>query len=192
MRGKLKDAPAALLSKGITPAHAGKTLYGCRRLGRNGDHPRACGENSFLTDTWTMRRGSPPRMRGKRGFREQVYEQNGITPAHAGKTYFAVLPWFVRGDHPRACGENEMIELRFAQIRGSPPRMRGKRIFVDPAARARGITPAHAGKTPEVLDGSGGIWDHPRACGENFIPYHAPYFVKGSPPRMRGKQPPTA
>ena len=30
-------------------------------------------------------------------------------------------------------------------------------------------------------------WDHPRACGENFLPCSPVWAVCGSPPRMRGK-----
>lgn len=50
-------------------------------------------------------------------------------------------------DHPRACGENrQRIPAKRLQ-RGSPPRMRGKRKFVDFVTSDERITPAHAGKT---------------------------------------------
>ena len=52
-----------------------------------------------------------------------------------------------------------------------------------------GITPAHAGKTAFLLSGSYGIWDHPRACGENWTQYTSLPSFEGSPPRMRGKLP---
>ena len=52
----------------------------------------------------------------------------------------------------------------------------------------RRITPACAGKTISRSTSGESGRDHPRVCGENCKPYHAAYFVKGSPPRVRGKQ----
>ena len=91
------------------------------------------------------------------------------------------------GDHPRACGENELsLRLRLSG-RGSPPRMRGKQLSCSQAAMEYGITPAHAGKTglntlPSLL-----LRDHPRACGENCLGITSRRVRQGSPPRMRGK-----
>ena len=71
---------------------------------------------------------------------------------------------------------------------GSPPRMRGKLLRRVSHKRARGITPAHAGKTFSGDGRRGRYRDHPRACGENF---HLPtqlLLIEGSPPRMRGKR----
>ena len=49
------------------------------------------------------------------------------------------------------------------------------------------ITPAYAGKS--VISGS--LWlssrDHPRVCGEKWVPVVSSVSVQGSPPRMRGK-----
>ena len=70
---------------------------------------------------------------------------------------------------------------------GSPPRVRGKRIAQKFEKEDLGIIPARAGKTWRRIQTGARSRDHPRACGENFMPYHAPYFVKGSPPRVRGK-----
>ena len=45
MRGKLTSSGSILLTKRITPAHAGKTLAGIDIEICGSDHPRACGEN---------------------------------------------------------------------------------------------------------------------------------------------------
>ena len=69
--------------------------------------------------------------------------------------------------------------------------MRGKQRPVTACVCARGITPAHAGKT---IDKDGVIvigQDHPRACGENLVKQKTVLPRQGSPPRMRGKQPPS-
>ena len=50
---------------------------------------------------------------------------------------------------------------------GSPPRMRGKLFASSFVAAILRITPAHAGKTRELVDFGHAPADHPRACGEN-------------------------
>ena len=61
---------------GITPAHAGKTASGLPPEECDRDHPRACGENERKLEEEELKRGSPPRMRGK----------------HFGK---GVFPWLI-------------------------------------------------------------------------------------------------
>ena len=65
MRGKVADELAAISYAGITPAHAGKSLGWGLTVALSGDHPRACGEKFNPLAVTTLRRGSPPRMRGK-------------------------------------------------------------------------------------------------------------------------------
>ena len=86
MRGKLRGQDRGESSPGITPAHAGKTIFRSTSGASGRDHPRACGENSpwLLFDSGT--RGSPPRMRGKLEIPRRPHPRPGITPAHAGKT----------------------------------------------------------------------------------------------------------
>ena len=66
--------------------------------------------------------------------------------------------------------------------------MRGKdKKYLAGYART-GITPAHAGKSPNVTWDTRPSEDHPRPCGEkNGIIGRVIYF-KGSPPPMRGKE----
>ena len=131
--------------------------------------------------------GSPPRMRGKRLPVVSRRKPVGITPAHAGKTTRMTSCALHARDHPRACGENLTAPRAENARRGSPPRMRGKQGQGRTAARAWGITPAHAGKTQGSLRRPLLKRDHPRACGENFLGLNTPVFALGSPPRMRGK-----
>ena len=74
---------------------------------------------------------------------------------------------------------------------GSPPRMRGKPRKAAGFRRRKGITPAHAGKTYHARCTISGSRDHPRACGENSAGWCCSMRTAGSPPRMRGKPPPT-
>ena len=65
MRGKLIPPRKCLYKTRITPAHAGKTCAHDSAHAGVADHPRACGENRSAGVSPTLRRGSPPRMRGK-------------------------------------------------------------------------------------------------------------------------------
>ena len=65
MRGKQRPVTACVCARGITPAHAGKTIDKDGVIVIGQDHPRACGENLVKQKTVLPRQGSPPRMRGK-------------------------------------------------------------------------------------------------------------------------------
>ena len=54
------------------------------------------------------------------------------------------------GDHPRGCGENDGVPANFDDEAGSPPRMRGKHPLCTLAGNIMRITPADAGKTPQL------------------------------------------
>ena len=71
---------------------------------------------------------------------------------------------------------------------GSPPRVRGKAECRHRNSLCRGITPACAGKSRvcpafQFVDG-----DHPRVCGEKICKAAKGRFIRGSPPRVRGKE----
>ena len=110
-----------------------------------------------------------------------------ITPAHAGKSDKPISPDPAGRDHPRACGEKSTAAPLQVTPLGSPPRMRGKATPLKSTARAKGITPAHAGKSQINSLVRGEDWDHPRACGEKLPCMRGFAWAKGSPPRMRGK-----
>ena len=70
----------------------------------------------------------------------------GITPAYAGKSSLSAFSVGRFRDHPRVCGEKQHGSKHQIQVKGSPPRMRGKAHRVALAAGVAGITPAYAGK----------------------------------------------
>ena len=129
MRGKGHVGGSKVLDVGITPACAGK------RSGRSGkrtarwDHPRACGEKKKGGSREKSRLGSPPRMRGKGGESVNEGQNDGITPACAGKRRALPLPATGRRDHPRMCGEKGNGRHSRPQAVESPPRVRGKEFF---------------------------------------------------------------
>ena len=85
MRGKVIPRKNGKTIFGITPAHAGKSPLptDTRKSGR--DHPRTCGEKGFFAYIMKSSWGSPPHMRGKVVATIQFDDNEGITPAHAGK-----------------------------------------------------------------------------------------------------------
>ena len=106
MRGKQNGKKKRTRLRGITPAHAGKTVVVSYFQCVLRDHPRACGENKPIWDIAFLTIGSPPRMRGKRAHARQQGGNIRITPAHAGKTLYMLWHLPTSWDHPRACGEN--------------------------------------------------------------------------------------
>ena len=146
MRGKARHLVRCGVKGGITPAYAGKRHLRRRSLPAWRDHPRVCGEKFRRSGFWPMKKGSPPRMRGKAP--EAVHPRAGrwITPAYAGKREQRKCANCTSRDHPRVCGEKHRSLLGDPGRLGSPPRMRGKVYRQQVAAKDRGITPAYAGK----------------------------------------------
>ena len=78
---------------------------------------------------------------------QDLLQDAGITPAHAGNTVLHGRGHGESGDHPRACGEYLEREASILTLTGSPPRMRGIPVQLIQRAFPQGITPAHAGNT---------------------------------------------
>ena len=146
-----------------------------------------CGEKTDAQYQLPIMQGSPPHVRGKVGLRLIAAQDDGITPACAGKSEPPGSGLGASGDHPRMCGEKTKPQRVAPPKLGSPPHVRGKvSQFVDGCA-CHGITPAYAGKRyadslSKLVD-----WDHPRVCGEKSTIAWPARCSPGSPPRMRGK-----
>ena len=135
---------------------------------------------------------SPPRMRGKVVQLCGHAQNMGITPACAGKSLQCSKEFLRFWDHPRVCGEKGQMVLRSMAFTGSPPRMRGKDGVNDSPQAVTGITPACAGKSEKTRSITTTRRDHPRVCGEKTCSCTYKQLQRGSPPRMRGKDPPAA
>ena len=126
-----------------------------------------CGEKFGYTKNRGVYRGSPPRMRGKEVDALGFSCGHGITPAYAGKRLKSRETVMPSWDHPRVCGEKQVLAYFMQTLPGSPPRMRGKAEVALHADFPEWITPAYAGKSWFKLTRRRGHW--------------------GSPPRVRGK-----
>ena len=188
VRGKLRFGSPRTRRPGLIPARAGKTIRGVRQDHHRPAHPRACGENQQRKPFYTRWWGSSPRVRGKLTDWSEGRPCRGLIPARAGKTGSCSASWPRRWAHPRACGENHLVESMRSGNPGSSPRVRGKLGGGRRHRHRRRLIPARAGKTRPRRGGLSGAWAHPRACGENrpFRPSAA--SLAGSSPRVRGKR----
>ena len=170
----------------ITPAPAGTTQY-IRLLHKaSQDHPRACGDHFFPSYYNVISIGSPPRLRGPRSQIPIYRHSPRITPAPAGTTRESRTMRSRRRDHPRACGDHYSSSLRWPDLPGSPPRLRGPHQEIKAIARQGGITPAPAGTTSALAPPCPAGRDHPRACGDHATVMEICFWGSGSPPRLRG------
>ena len=109
-----------------------------------------------------------------------------IIPAYAGSTGVAVVLGEDAQDHPRVCGEHQDSRPRQEWRAGSSPRMRGAQRAAQAVRGDRGIIPAYAGSTADMIQAGQPPQDHPGVCGEHAL---APTQISdstGSSPRMRG------
>ena len=86
------------------------------------------------------------------------------------------------------CGENQAGASGQVLIRGSSPRVRGKRYLGPALPAARGLIPACAGKTLVEGPQRPRLRAHPRVCGENSRSMRTSGTPSGSSPRVRGKR----
>ena len=130
--------------------------------------------------------GSSPRMRGALLHTVASLAGRRIIPAYAGSTVVRSVCSQCGQDHPRVCGEHNIVGGMYDLKKGSSPRMRGAPAGAVQSAAEIGIIPAYAGSTHSWPLSRSSMTDHPRVCGE-----HRPldvycHMAAGSSPRMRG------
>ena len=129
------------------PAYAGKTRQPPPAAPLSAEHPRVCGENTASWGSYGLRRGTSPRMRGKRVSLDISNRENRNIPAYAGKTTTRQLRHHQPKEHPRVCGENWSRRCLGLAGSGTSPRMRGKHPYDIPMGYHPRNIPAYAGKT---------------------------------------------
>ena len=86
-RGILLGKGGGTQTYGITPAHAGNTIFQLFDQLDKRDHPRTRGEYLRSGEGTPFKKGSPPHTRGIRRVGKVFLCEDGITPAHAGNTF---------------------------------------------------------------------------------------------------------
>ena len=167
-RGKHLASDPRDHSRGLIPAHAGKTI-----------RPRLV--------VWENV-GSSPLTRGKLGVLFLATPGPGLIPAHAGKTSSMASKRPSTWAHPRSRGENIGLSAPPCCVTGSSPLTRGKPNPAPASLRRSGLIPAHAGKTSTSLNSWLGTRAHPRSRGENVSVAAVAVTRPGSSPLTRGKR----
>ena len=96
-------------SHGIIPACAGSTNAPFFVFDGVWDHPRMCGEHTGAIETGKIHGGSSPHVRGAPVIHSNQILSSGIIPACAGSTGRETNIRAYYRDHPRMCGEHEVI-----------------------------------------------------------------------------------
>ena len=112
----------------------------------------------------------------------------GIIPACAGSRRLGSGTPRRTWGHPRVCGEQVALDLTDCTVSGSSPRVRGAALEKLLISGMPGIIPAYAGSSRSSRRSCGGTRDHPRAGGEQELPFAALVLLTGSSPRMRGAE----
>ena len=187
-RGKRTALNADGTHIGLIPAHAGKTALASSSIAPAAAHPRSLGENELARVSGEADEGSSPLTRGKHQSPIVGAGRSGLIPAHAGKTEHRSQSDETGGAHPRSRGENAIQSAYKHSCSGSSPLTRGKPPPPWAPDVARGLIPAHAGKTTPSGASPRLLTAHPRSRGENLISV-ADYAGKyGSSPLTRGKR----
>ena len=154
-------------TRGLIPAHAGKTARRPASFPRNTAHPRSRGENVMRGPPGSCSGGSSPLTRGKPLASLILPALTRLIPAHAGKTLTAQRLILRAQAHPRSRGENFGGTIAALADWGSSPLTRGKPSTCRRRRVRPRLIPAHAGKTtrhgPVIYDWAA----HPRSRGEN-------------------------
>ena len=186
-RGKPDNSQIRALSRGLIPAHAGKTSPRRNCQDCKPAHPRSRGENVEASAGGRVSRGSSPLTRGKRTTCGTTHPASRLIPAHAGKTRTTAPVALMSSAHPRSRGENPIDMQASRRAPGSSPLTRGKRLPGLARDRDDRLIPAHAGKTEWITHWRPLLRAHPRSRGENAAVTDTNWGPNGSSPLTRGK-----
>ena len=92
-------------------------------------HPRSRGENAIAAAAGVIGTGSSPLTRGKRLDARPHTVNEGLIPAHAGKTTWPANGHPFCAAHPRSRGENSPETSDKDVVTGSSPLTRGKHFL---------------------------------------------------------------
>ena len=146
-RRKLNRRIDDIMSEGINPAYAEKTVAAADKPAEIKDQPRLRGENRGRGMFWSSCRGSTPLTRRKQVRCPADRQCQRINPAGAEKTVPSHPKHLCCRDQPRLRGENAKTQKATKAPKGSTPLTRRKLRWATTAYRLRRINPAYAEKT---------------------------------------------
>ena len=187
-RGRRDCGPMTPVRIGLTPARAGTASRSTRVTFRGRAHPRAGGDGIQQGTQGIAIVGSPPRGRGRRGWKAAHGPRPRLTPARAGTACRCPGTRGRRRAHPRAGGDGARRPQDPRHRQGSPPRGRGRRRRPRNPRERTGLTPARAGTAWMPCSTWSTGWAHPRAGGDGAMAKGQITAKEGSPPRGRGRR----
>ena len=147
VRGALDDGSDREQISGIIPACAGSTPNSHRNPRTAWDHPHMCGEHRDAPIYMQSTAGSSPHVRGALDEKPFFDSRRGIIPACAGSTTRWRMRPSQKRDHPRMCGEHQVMDDYGTMVVGSSPHVRGALRIQGTRPDCKGIIPACAGST---------------------------------------------
>ena len=150
------------------------------------DHPHTRGDHAVVSTANLEEEGSSPHAWGPRWPDCSTMRTRGIIPAYAGTTPRSRTGRTETRDHPRLRGDHELDNDDKLDVAGSSPPTRGPLQRTPPQVSRRGIIPAYAGTTLQMLEPLGCFWDHPRLRGDHRAVRHMYPATWGSSPPTRG------
>ena len=175
--------------RGITSACAEQTRWATMIGSHAGDHLRVCGADRIRHYRPTGEPGSPPRVRSRPRDLEADVVDLGITSACAEQTSPVGYTPYLRWNHLRVCGADDIAAIVHAATEGSPPRVRSRLAMWRMRIGCRGITSACAEQTLFHRGTERYGEDHLRVCGADSDRYNDYDYGVGSPPRVRSRPP---
>ena len=89
----------------IIPTRVGTRRYVQPTTANPEDHPHACGDKKYMSETGDERIGSSPRVWGQESYRYNVTSIHRIIPTRVGTSHSLFAVSHQRKDHPHACGD---------------------------------------------------------------------------------------
>ena len=175
-------------TRGKRPARAGKTALAASLTRIRRAHPRSRGENHRIKSVAASVTGSSPLAPGKPQVTVEGTVEEGLIPAHAGKTITLGILKRPSWAHPRSGGENTVTSVRSTLPSGSSPLAQGKPVEHAVLEAVVGLIPARAGKTTGPSATRTIRRAHPRSRGENYVRREPVQPHQGSSPLTRGKR----
>ena len=180
-RGEITDY------EGNTPAYAGKTDPQGKTCRRDWKHPRLRGEDRQARRILEWQMETPPLTRGRPSCAARAHRPDRNTPAYAGKTGRHEDDRAPARKHPRLRGEDPEAGEERGGLLETPPLTRGRLRVLRAHRRARGNTPAYAGKTGPRSRGAASSEKHPRLRGEDVRRPNDQGRTEGNTPAYAGK-----
>ena len=168
------------------PARAGEPRLRNRPSAATEVYPRACGGTDHALTRRAIRAGLSPRVRGNHVRRGHRGATAGSIPARAGEPPTRATTHGSCTVYPRACGGTAGAALRFNELQGLSPRVRGNLLDWTAANLDTRSIPARAGEPFDRHAHLSQQGVYPRACG-GTLRYRTPTASRlGLSPRVRG------